>query len=184
MLAETGEGSETGSPETETSVEADTEAQRRAAFEKLIKDEYKDLYDARVQRRLDRRFRQTQALEEELGATAPILDTLRQKYGTKDIQTLAEAIEEDDRYYEQEAAGDLGRASAPCLARERGPRKGFTRAKPLGGGLERRRLPTFLPAYPSSRRLWRNGANLSSTSCSNGPGRRVPRLRAMASCPA
>ena len=139
MLAETGEGSETGSPETETSVEADTETQRRAAFEKQFND-------ARVQRRLDRRFRQTQALEEELGATAPILDTLRQKCGAKDIQTLAKAIEEDDRYYEQEAAGDLGRASAPCLARERGPQKGFTRAKPLGGGLERRRLPTFLPA--------------------------------------
>lgn len=102
--AETGEGSAAGIPQTETSVEADTEAERRAAFEKLIKGEYKDLYDARVQQHLDRRFRQTQALEEQMGAAAPILDMLRQKYGAKDIQTLAKAIEEDDSYYEQEAA--------------------------------------------------------------------------------
>lgn len=69
------------------------------------------------------------------------------------IQTLAKAIEEDDSYYGQEAAGDLGRASAPCRTRERGPQKGFTRAKPLDGVLERRSLPTSRPAYPSSSRL-------------------------------
>lgn len=101
--AEAGEGSAAGTLQTETSVEADTEAERRAAFEKLVKGEYKDLYDARVQQHLDRRFRQTQALEEQLGAAGPILDMLKQKYGAKDIQTLAKAIEEDDSYYEQEA---------------------------------------------------------------------------------
>jgi len=82
---------------------SDTLEARKAEFEKLIKGEYKDLFDQRMHAVINRRFAETRALQEQSQKVRPILDTLRQKYGVADVDQLARAIENDDSYYEQEA---------------------------------------------------------------------------------
>lgn len=78
---------------------------RNAEFEKLIKGEYKDLYDARVQDTIQRRLKGTKETVDKYNALAPTLEMLSRKYGVdaSDIEALNKAIEEDDAYYEDEA---------------------------------------------------------------------------------
>lgn len=76
-----------------------------AEFEKLIKGEFKDQYNQRVQDTVQKRFKGTQEMQTRMEALNPILETLASKYGVKadDIPALAKAIEEDNSFYEQEA---------------------------------------------------------------------------------
>ena len=78
---------------------------RNKEFEKLIKGEYKDLYDARVQDTIQRRLKSTRDTVEKYEALTPTLEMLAKKYGVDaaDIKALNQAIEEDDSYYEDEA---------------------------------------------------------------------------------
>ena len=91
----------TPSPEV---VENPTE-DRNAKFEALIKGEYKDLYDARMQDTVQKRLKSTKETVEKYEALAPTLEALAKKYGVdaSDIKALNKAIEEDDSYYEEEA---------------------------------------------------------------------------------
>ena len=88
----------------------ETPPDRNAAFEKLIKGEYKDLYDAKVQDTVKRRLKGTQETAERYRQLAPTLEMLGRKYGIRpdqngayDIAALNKAIEDDDSYYEKEA---------------------------------------------------------------------------------
>lgn len=83
---------------------------RNAEFEKLIKGEYKDLYDAKVQDTVKRRLKGAQETAERYQQLAPTLEMLGKKYGIHpdrngvyDIAALNKAIEDDDSYYEKEA---------------------------------------------------------------------------------
>jgi uncharacterized protein YajQ (UPF0234 family) len=82
---------------------------RNAKFESLIKGEYKDLYDQRVQDTVQKRLKGSKENEAELNAKlnslTPILDILAKKYGvdSTNIEALNKAIEEDDSYFEEEA---------------------------------------------------------------------------------
>ena len=78
---------------------------RKAEFDKLIKGEYKDLYDARVQDTIQKRLKGTKETVEKYEALAPTLEMMAKKYGVdaSDIEALNKAIEEDDAYYEEEA---------------------------------------------------------------------------------
>ena len=78
---------------------------RNAEFEKLIKGEYKDLYDARVQDTVQRRLKGTKETVDRYNALTPTLEMLGKKYGVdaKDIEALNKAIEEDNSFYEEEA---------------------------------------------------------------------------------
>lgn len=82
-----------------------TNIDREAEFEKLIKGEYKDLYDKRMQDTIKNRLKSQKDTVEKYEALAPTLETLAKKYGVdaSDIKALNKAIEEDDTYYEQEA---------------------------------------------------------------------------------
>lgn len=82
-----------------------TNIDREAEFEKLIKGEYKDLYDARMQDTIKNRLKGQKETVEKYEALAPTLETLAKKYGVdaSDIGALNKAIEEDDAYYEEEA---------------------------------------------------------------------------------
>ena len=82
-----------------------TNIDREAEFEKLIKGEYKDLYDARMQDTIKNRLKGQKETVEKYEALAPTLETLAKKYGVdaSDINALNKAIEEDDAYYEEEA---------------------------------------------------------------------------------
>ena len=78
---------------------------RNKEFEKLIKGEYKDLYDAKVQDTIQKRLKSTKETVEKYEALTPTLEMLAKKYGVDaaDIKALNQAIEEDDSYYEDEA---------------------------------------------------------------------------------
>ena len=78
---------------------------RNAKFDALIKGEYKDLYDAKMQDTIQKRLKGSKEVEEKYNALAPTLEMLAKKYGVDatDINALTRAIEEDDSYYEEEA---------------------------------------------------------------------------------
>ena len=82
-----------------------TPPDRNAEFEKLIKGEYKDLYDARIKDTVQKRLKSTKETVEKYNALAPTLEMLSKKYGVdaSDIEALNKAIEDDDAYYEEEA---------------------------------------------------------------------------------
>jgi hypothetical protein len=94
---------EDASPAAEV-VENPTE-DRNAKFEALIKGEYKDLYDAKVQDTVQKRLKSSKETVEKYEALSPTLEMLAKKYGVNasDIAALTKAIEADDSYYEQEA---------------------------------------------------------------------------------
>lgn len=78
---------------------------RNAEFEKLIKGEFKDLYDARVQDTIQKRLKSTKETVDKYNSLSPTLEMLSKKYGVdaSDIDALNKAIQEDDSYYEEEA---------------------------------------------------------------------------------
>lgn len=78
---------------------------RNAEFEKLIKGEYKDLYDARMQDTIQKRLKGTKETVDKYNALQPVLEILGKKHGVDatDIEALTKAIEEDDSYFEEEA---------------------------------------------------------------------------------
>jgi hypothetical protein len=78
---------------------------RKAEFDKLIKGEYKDLYDEKMQDTVQKRLKGTKETVQKYEALAPTLEMLSKKYGVDagDIEALNKAIEEDDSYYEEEA---------------------------------------------------------------------------------
>ena len=78
---------------------------RNAEFEKLIKGEYKDLYDARMQDTIQKRLKGTKETVDKFNSLTPTLELLARKYGVdaSDINALNKAIEDDDTYFEDEA---------------------------------------------------------------------------------
>ena len=92
-------------------VQQTTEAQPdlNAEFEKLIKGQFKEQYDSRMQdtirSRLKGKDNQIAELTEKHNAVTPILDLLSGKYGVDaaDIEALSKAIQEDDAFFEEAA---------------------------------------------------------------------------------
>ena len=78
---------------------------RNAKFEALIKGEYKDLYDQRVQDTVQKRLKNSKETVDRYNALTPTLEILAKKYGVDatNIEALNKAIEEDDTYFEEEA---------------------------------------------------------------------------------
>lgn len=78
---------------------------RNVKFEALIKGEYKDLYDAKMQDTIQKRLKGSKETVEKYEALAPTLEILAKKYGVDaaDVKALNKAIEEDDSYFEEEA---------------------------------------------------------------------------------
>ena len=78
---------------------------RNARFEALIKGEFKDLYDAKMQDTIQKRLKGSKETVDKYNELTPTLEMLAKKYGVdaSDIKALNKAIEEDDSYYEEEA---------------------------------------------------------------------------------
>lgn len=89
---------------------SDTLEARRKAFQDLVNsEEYKDIYTEETQRIINRRFRETQNLEQQVARNQPLIDMLMQRYKISDgdIGKLTAAIENDDAYW-SEAAEEAG----------------------------------------------------------------------------
>ena len=76
-----------------------------AEFEKLIKGQYKEQYDARVQDTIQKRLKSSKETVDKYNALTPTLELLAKKYGVDatDVAALTKAIEEDDSFFEEEA---------------------------------------------------------------------------------
>ena len=98
-----GKQAEVTTPAAEV-VENPTE-DRNAKFEALIKGEYKDLFDQRMQDTVQRRLKSSKETVDKYNALTPTLEILAKKYGVdaSNIEALNKAIEEDDSYFEEEA---------------------------------------------------------------------------------
>ena len=88
-----------------TVAESVQQPDRNAEFERLIKGEYKDLYDQRMQDTIQKRLKSTKETVDRYNSLSPTLELLGKKYGVdpNDTEALNKAIEEDDAYYEEEA---------------------------------------------------------------------------------
>ena len=104
-LADVKYGIQEGDNTPAAEVEATPTEDRNAKFEALIKGEYKDLYDARVQNTIQQRLKGQKETVDKYNALAPTLQVLAKKYGVdaSDVEALNKAIEEDDSYFEEEA---------------------------------------------------------------------------------
>lgn len=79
---------------------------RKARFEEMIKGEFKDLYDERMQNTLSKRLKGLNETAEKYNSLSPTLELLAKKYGIKDqndVEALNKAISDDDSYFEEEA---------------------------------------------------------------------------------
>ena len=76
---------------------------RAKSYREMIRGEYKDLYDADVQRIVQSRLKSAKGAEENLGKIESALNVLKQAYGTDDLDALNAAITGDNRFYEEEA---------------------------------------------------------------------------------
>lgn len=86
-----------------------TGEQLKEEFNALIKGEYKDQFGAEVQSIINRRFKETKGLQEQLSAQQPVLDKLMARYNIQggDMSALSQAIDSDRSLWEQ-AAEDAG----------------------------------------------------------------------------
>ena len=78
---------------------------RNAEFEKLIKGEYKEEYESRMQDTIQKRLKSTKEKVDKFDSLTPMFEMLSAKYGVDatDTNALMKAIEDDDSYYEEEA---------------------------------------------------------------------------------
>lgn len=76
-----------------------------ARFEEMIKGEFKDVYNQRVQNTVRERLKNSKETVDKYNSLVPTLEMLGKKYGVdaSDIDALSKAIEDDDSYYEEEA---------------------------------------------------------------------------------
>lgn len=106
-----GNGSDAGSDnQQDPKDKKETQKERMARYRAMVVDgEFKDLYQQETQRMIDRRFKHTKGLEEQIASQQPILDQLAQRYGTTpgDMAALQNAINNDSAMWEA-AAEDAG----------------------------------------------------------------------------
>ena len=88
---------------------SDTREEKRRAFNQLVNGEYKDIYTEETQRIIDRRFRETKNLEQQVSRAQSVIDMLMQRYKITDgdMGKLTQAVENDDAYW-SEAAEEAG----------------------------------------------------------------------------
>lgn len=74
-------------------------------FDALIKGEYRDVYNKRMQDTIQRRTKGTRETADKYRAAQPLLQMLSERYhvDVADVEGLTRAVAEDDAFYEQEA---------------------------------------------------------------------------------
>lgn len=95
-----GKQEDAGQPQQQTQ-----QTPEKAAFEDLIKGEYKDDFDKRVQSIIRERFKGQEEQQKKLTAMEPIMQALAQKYNVAadDVDGLAQKMQADDSLLEEEA---------------------------------------------------------------------------------
>lgn len=86
----------------------DTPVDRSAAFDELIRGEYKDEYAKRTQQMINARFKQSKQTEAKLASLQPLHDALARRYGLDAnaadyAERAMQALDSDDSWLEDEA---------------------------------------------------------------------------------
>lgn len=87
-------------------VNTKTQEEKAVAFENMIKGEYREDFNNRVEKIVRNRLGDTKAMQQQAEAMKPIIDMLSSKYGVDaaNLDGLAKAIQEDDAFYQDAAA--------------------------------------------------------------------------------
>lgn len=110
-----GEGSaatvaEAAAPETTEGQQAEqTPEEREKAFNDMINGDFRDLFDARMQKAIKERVGEVKQLQQQLQQQNDVIGLVAKKYGisTDKMGDIREALESDDVFWE-EAAADQG----------------------------------------------------------------------------
>lgn len=89
---------------------SNTLEEKRKAFKDLVNsEEWKDMYTEETQKMINRRFKQTKELEEQVNSYKPLVDMLTQRYGIQDgkVDSIIKALEDDNAMWEA-AADEAG----------------------------------------------------------------------------
>ena len=84
-------------PQAEATAGEEALRQRRRAFREMVTGDFKDVYTEETQRLINHRFKETQALKEQLERHRPLLELLESKYAIPagDVDRLTRAIREE-----------------------------------------------------------------------------------------
>lgn len=99
-----------GEKQAEVQTTSNTLEERRKAYFDLINSEdYKDIHTQETQRMINRRFSETKALQQQVDDFSPVKEMLMQRYKVADgdMGKLLKALENDDQYW-SEAAEEQG----------------------------------------------------------------------------
>lgn len=85
------------------------EERRKAYFDLINSEDYKDIHTQESQRMINRRFSETKSLQQQVDDFSPVKDILMQRYKVEDgdMGKLLKALENDDKYW-SEAAEEQG----------------------------------------------------------------------------
>ena len=116
-------GGENGTPDA--GERRDAAADRAARFESLIKGEYKDLYDQRVQDTIQKRLKNSAGILQKYRELSPALELLGQRYGVDatDPEALRRAIQAENRPETEGKTETKAPEQAESLRQERAKRQ-------------------------------------------------------------
>jgi len=103
-------GAEVAAPETTEGQQAEqTPEEREKAFNDMINGNFRDLFDARMQKAIKERVGEVKQLQQQLQQQNDVIGLVAKKYGisTDKMGDIREALESDDVFWE-EAAADQG----------------------------------------------------------------------------
>ena len=103
-------GAEAAAPETTEGQQAEqTPEEREKAFNDMINGDFRDLFDARMQKAIKERVGEVKHLQQQLQQQNDVIGLVAKKYGisTDKMGDIREALESDDVFWE-EAAADQG----------------------------------------------------------------------------
>lgn len=102
-----GEGSAApaeGQAEAAEAAETPQEVDRDAEFDALIKGDYKDQFESRMKKNIDRRFKSAQKTEAALADANKIIEQMKMQYGVFTNEELSAALERDTDIIKRRAA--------------------------------------------------------------------------------
>ena len=103
-------GAEAAAPETTEGQQAEqTPEEREKAFNDMINGDFRDLFDARMQKAIKERVGEVKQLQQQIQQQNDVIGLVAKKYGisTDKMGDIREALESDDVFWE-EAAADQG----------------------------------------------------------------------------
>ena len=98
---------ETGAPDAggqaDQGTDGNPEEDRKAQYRKFKEGDFKDLFDADINRIMGRATKKNSTLQAQIDSYQPTIEILQQRYGTDDMKVIAAKLENDDAYWQEEA---------------------------------------------------------------------------------